>query len=347
MRGVFAAVPKSASGARVGIFAFVDPRALGLNPTFLYVAAGDLHISHVLGVIGFQVPPGFQLQVSGVPFADQVAQVSDECTLELSVVPAACPVSAPSLFSAPSGPGHRGMDSASAERDMALGAHTAAHIWPRAFRREDPSPPDPVAHLNLDIRESEEEDEDEDREAFIDACFLVFAPRFQPEFVRLVLQAPCDVETALRAISETRNSATDMYFDCLLPAIPQPDTAFGSVLAVPPWDRQGSHVLVDSRQVDGRLFAMSFHGRLSRAAFLAKAGFRQIFGIEVFLHGRALDHREWHHFLAGDTVSVRPADVPLPPPSSPCGHASRPSRLVLSLSELRRTATGGLSCAVR
>ena len=242
MRGVFAAVPKSASGARVGIFAFVDPRAIGLNPTFLHVAEGDLHISQVLGIIGFQVPTGFQLQVSGVPFSDQIAQVSDECTLELSVVPVACVVPAPLQLSASSGPGHRDLASAGAERNEAHGAHTATRTWPRAFRRDDPPSPDPEAHLNLDIRDSDEEDNDVDREAFIDASFLIFAPRFQPELVRLVLQAPCDVDTALRALSETRNSATDMFFDCLLPAVPQPDTAFGSVLAVPPWDRRGSHV---------------------------------------------------------------------------------------------------------
>ena len=37
-------------------------------------------------------------------------------------------------------------------------------------------------------------------------------------------------------------------------------------------------------------------------------------GLEVYLHGRALDHRDWHQFLAGDTVSVRQTEVPLPPP---------------------------------
>ena len=314
MRGVFAAVPRSASGARVGIFAFVDPRAIGLNPTFLHVAEGDLHISHVLGILGFRVPTGFQLQVSGVPFSEQIAQVSDECTLELSVVPVARAIPAPLQLSASPGPGQRDLASAGAERNGAHGAHAATRIWPRAFRRDDPPPPDPEAHLNLATGDSDEEELAVDGEAFIDASFLIFAPRFQPELVRLVLQAPCDVDTALRALSDTQNSAFDLSFDCLLPAVPQPDTAFGSVLAVPPWDRRGSHVLVDSRQVDGRLFALSFHGRLSRAAFLVKAGFKQMHGLEVYLHGRVLDHRDWYQFLAGDTVFVRQTAVPLPPP---------------------------------
>ncbi|CAE7233843.1 unnamed protein product [Symbiodinium necroappetens] len=276
-----------------GVFVFVDPRAIGLNPAFLHVAAGDLHIGQVLG---------------------QIAQVSDECTLALSLVPTVCAAPAPLQVSAPPCPGHRDSASTGTERNAAHGARTTARIWPRAFGRDDPPPPDPETHLHLDVRDSEEEENDADREAFIDAGFLIFAPRFQPEHVRLVLHAPCDVDTALRALSDTRHSVTDLYFDCLLPAVPQPDTAFGSVLAVPHWDRRGSHVLVDSRQVDGRLFAMSFHGRLSRASFLAKAGFRQIHGLEVYLHGRALDHRDWHQFLAGDTVFVRQADVPLPPP---------------------------------
>ena len=90
----------------------------------------------------------------------------------------------------------------------------------------------------------------------IHTCFLIFVPRFRPEYVRVTLTLPCELDDALHVVSAARDSATSVHFDNLIPVEPQPDHTFASILAVPDWVTTEVCCLIDLRALDGRLFAM-------------------------------------------------------------------------------------------
>ena len=135
--------------------------------------------------------------------------------------------------------------------------------WNR-FDREDREPPDSHAVLALHepaVRE------------FMQAGFLVLMPGYKQEVIQLVLRAPCALEDALSEISDARSADNSERFDCLVPATPQPDISFGTVLAVPEWASvYGCCVVADLRLVDNRLFAYLINGRLNRSSLLCSWG---------------------------------------------------------------------------
>ena len=56
-------------------------------------------------------------------------------------------------------------------------------------------------------------------------------------------------------VSSMREAVRRQWFPRLIPACPQPDADLGFVLALPVWDTSGIFVLVEDKQVDGRIFA--------------------------------------------------------------------------------------------
>ncbi|CAE7438579.1 unnamed protein product [Symbiodinium necroappetens] len=127
----------------------------------------------------------------------------------------------------------------------------------------------------LDLEEPDEEESE--HENIINAGFMIFTPR-------------------------------------LVPAVPQPDASFGTVLSVPSWANHLSCVLIDTRSLDGRLFAFEIRGRLNRSSLLQQVGLGADQAVDVFLHGRVLDAVDWFQFLSGDVVQILPRDSLPPPP---------------------------------
>ena len=171
-------------------------------------------------------------------------------------------------------------------------------------------PPDPIDALGLEVPDEEEEGANE----FFRTGFLVFVPRYQAEPVQVFLRAPCDIEFALQEVDEARHSDNAIFFDRLIPAVPQPDTTFGSVLAVPSWAQHLAIILVDARAVDGRLFALEIRGQLNKTSFLLHVGLADIQGFEVFFRGRIMDAQAWQTFLTGDMIKFVPVGGHILPP---------------------------------
>ncbi|CAE7844850.1 unnamed protein product [Symbiodinium necroappetens] len=137
------------------------------------------------------------------------------------------------------------------------------------------------------------------------AGFLVLMPEYKQEVIQLALRAPCALEDALAEISDARSADNSERFDCLVPAFPQPDISFGTVLAVP--ERAsvfGCCVVADLRLVDNRLFAYLIKGRLNRSSLLLQLGVPDTTGLRVYLGHTLMQELGLYTFQEGLTISV-------------------------------------------
>ena len=310
MRGILAATPANSTGRRFGAILCVDPRQIGLTPFFLEWSGSHIHPGQLVEHLGFAVPHGYRLHIKGSSHPCEPVAVRDEDTFVLLLVKEESDIGTPSRLSAPPIRPSQGLTSADREtldRDTRTREPTGR---PQAFPRDDPVPPDPIDVLDLEVPDEDEEEDDD----FFRAGFLVFAPRYQTESVQAFLRAPCDLEFALQVVDDARQSDTVIFFDKLIPAVPQPDTAFGSLLAVPGWAQHLAIILVDARAVDGRLFAIEIRGQLNKTSFLLHVGLADLQGFEIFLRGQTMDAQEWQTFLTGDMIKFVPVGSRITPP---------------------------------
>ena len=282
MTGVLAATPRFGHGRNIGLFMFVDPRPLGIRPTFEVVPAGSMPVSRILDFLGFVPPPGFCCKATGVPSTEEFITVSEDCTVELQLTPACC-VALPRSLSAPPAAGDRSLATYGLDVTIPTAGNNPTQGQPTVFQREAPGTPDPTDTLTIEDP-GESDDEAGVAEVLVSAGFVVFAPRFQPERIQIDLWTPSTLDVVLPELADIRDGDTAIAFGQLLPVLPQPDRAFGSLLAVPEWDHINAHVLIDARDLD------------------------------VFLHGRALDQVSWYTFLSGDLVQISPPGAQPPDP---------------------------------
>ena len=310
IRGVLAAAPNTATGERGSMpLVFVDPRHLGLSPFFVEMQEGIIDPRLLVEHLGFRIPHHCRLCTRHKAFAEEPLQIIDGDTVELFLVPRTEELMTPVSVSAPPQEPRSSADGPNPVRTQTdrHGGHTAG---PRAYPRADPAPPEAGEALGLNDPEEVEDDD----QGFFRAGFLVFIPRYQPEVVEAFLGVPCDIEFVLQVVDDARRSDTALHFDRLIPAIPQPDSTFGAILAVPSWASDISIVLVDLREIDGRLFAFEIRGRLNKASLLQQVGLSGATEVEVLLHGRVLDPHTWQHFLTGDTIRFFTSGARIDPP---------------------------------
>ena len=302
MRGVLAAEPCTPSGSRPGALVFFDPRALGLSPFFRVCMPGWLAVPPLAAFLGFKVPTGFSLTAKGVPCREGEVQVYDGCTVSLFLD---C---GDITFSAPP-PGSR--TSLSTFGNDEPGGRDNFHAdpgRPQRFDREGVPAHDPEHLLGAGPRDEEAEEPAE--RTPVTATFLVLAPRFQCEAIQLSLRFPTTVEQVLDELADANGADFSLFFDRLQPALPQPDTSFGVVLALPPWSHGRVCVLVDARQLDNRLFAHDLSSPVNKESILMQLHVSGRLGARLFCHhNQELVDDQWYHFNQGDTLFVLPTDV--------------------------------------
>ena len=279
---------------------FLDVRPLGIAPRLVLLDWVNPDLPDILQKADIEFPTGLcgmlisnkvygSLQVLRVGWAPDLAHVvcrglvgSAEPDFSAPAVDSAPPVDLnPSPTSSPFGPGHAGNEPVRPALTDFGG---------------DADPPDAHAVLNLAAT-------DDDIVELIDATFVVFSPRFKHEVLRLALPHGCEVDYALAAVSEARTSDASVAFDCLLDVDPQPDLGFASVLAVPVWSTYRI-CLVDTRSIDGRLYAQQFADDLSRSSILLQIGVPDAPGTRLFLAGRELALTGLHPIPHGGLLVV-------------------------------------------
>ena len=301
IRGVLAAEPRSPSGNRLGAFVFVDSRLLGLPPSFRYCPAGWVDLTFFTAFLALRIPQGYRLAALGVPCEGEKVLVSDRCTLQLRFV-----YIEPTTLSAAPVPPESGLADFGLTPDVNQPA-TFRRTAPTRFMRDTPPSPDPEEALAVVVPDPPETQVPQ-------CCFIILSVDFQPEIVSVDLRLPCSVEEALQHVADSRTADQALYLDNLQPASPQPDEAFGVLLALPDWPVIHAIVVIDARAVDGRLFAHVLRGRFNRSSLIAQLGIADCQGLRVYLRGEALDGASWYSFLTGETIFFKMRDEPLASP---------------------------------
>ena len=301
VRGVLAARLWTSRACRPGVFIFLDTRLVGLHPTFWFCSAGWVSLEHLTDGLAIRTPPGFHIAPAGVPYEEGQVLVSDRCTISLSFVETETPsasIPRPDPNAGVSGGG-----------DVHITSNPAAdllHNSRTARQREGHHSPDPETHLRAGPRSDELVEPTR-------VCFQVLIPDFQTEIVEVDLTFPCPLDDALGLVEQARRSDASPYFDQLIPANPQPDVSFGTVVAFPAWQDSQRLVIVDARLLDGRFFAISVEGRLNRSSVLLHLRTPDTPGLRVYLKGVLLDNTTWYSFGQGDTLSLLPPGPALQP----------------------------------
>ena len=301
VRGVLAARLWTSRACRPGAFVFLDTRLIGLHPSFWFCPAGWIALEHLTDGLAIRIPPGFHIAPAGVPYEHGTVLVSDRCTVVLSFVETDVPsasIPCPDPNAGAGGAGETRVNSSPAT-DLLQNSRTARC-------REGYQTPDPEALLAARAR-SEEPDEP------ARVCFQVLIPDFQTEIVEVDLAFPCLLDDALSAVEQARKADTGPYFDQLIPANPQPDVSFGTVIAFPAWQESQRIVLADTRLLDGRFFAILVEGRLNRFSVLLHLRVADTPGLRVYLKGVLLDTTTWYHLGQGDTLTLLPPGPALLP----------------------------------
>ena len=80
-----------------------------------------------------------------------------------------------------------------------------------------------------------------------EAAFLICIPGYLSETVSVTLNAPAALFDVLVLLNDARSDESRRRFPHLVETFPQPDTNFGSFVAVPDWDCMVATVLIDAR----------------------------------------------------------------------------------------------------
>ncbi|CAE7696770.1 unnamed protein product [Symbiodinium sp. CCMP2592] len=290
LAGVIAArqlTPSEICGAGPGVLIVLDCRPVGRKPTFFHNRdphVGEAVLHHFLDL---RPPRGFQLVLSGLPRVGDAFWAYNGSVLRVDFEP--------SCLTPPHGstcdPTDTGGAIAMRNPYQATGGCQGVP-WQRAADvTRDVHPParfDDEARTPPPVAFTRERPQGAPPATFLHGHFLVFAPRYRAEVLPLVMRVPCAQDDALNEIQEARNEDQSLYFDTLLPVEPQPDNRFACILSLPEWATTLCHVLVDLRQVDGRLFSITLPERLSRASLLAFVALADAPRLRIFLADRLL-----------------------------------------------------------
>ena len=300
--------PEAAFDRSSRAFVFYDLRQLGEDPAFRVLMPGWSTPEEVVAALGIAFPSDFRLFISGLQAHKGRVLLHDGCTVAVGLHAHARADDVPSRscsMSRATGPVDIVPSSLPAGDP---GATQPGTEGPNRYDRDDREPPD--AHAILGLHEPAVRE-------FMQAGFLVLMPEYKQEVIQLALRAPCSLEDALAEISDARSADNSERFDCLVPAFPQPDISFGTVLAVPEWASVfGCCVVADLRLVDNRLFAYLIKGRLNRSSLLLQLGVPDATGLRVYLGHTLMQEIGLYTFQEGLTISVVPAGRLLAPKAS-------------------------------
>ncbi|CAE7485179.1 unnamed protein product [Symbiodinium sp. CCMP2592] len=261
LAGVIAArqlTPSEICGAGPGVLIVLDCRPVGRKPTFFRNRDPYVGEAVLLHFLDLRPPRGFQIVLSGLPRVGEAFWAYNGSVLRVDFEPSCLTP----LDGSTGDPTDTGGAIAMRNPYQAPGGCQGVP-WQRAV--------------------------DVTRDVHPPARFDDEARTPPPvAFTRERPQVPCAQDDALNEVQEARNEDQSLYFDTLLPVEPQPDNRFACILSLPEWATTLCHVLVDLRQVDGRLFSITLPDRLSRASLLASVALADAPRLRIFLADRLL-----------------------------------------------------------
>ncbi|CAE7271677.1 unnamed protein product [Symbiodinium sp. CCMP2456] len=152
-------------------------------------------------------------------------------------------------------------------------------------------------------------------EVLTEVIFVLLAPDYRPETIRITLLIPQGLGDALDLVETCRCGDLREAFPLMAPAWPQPDPRRGVLILCPAWLADEVVICVDLTMHDGRLFAIRAPSRLGRHDLLAISGLASLADIDVYVPGtlRPLNDADIIFLATGHCVRYLPrgAEPPL------------------------------------
>ena len=111
------------------------------------------------------------------------------------------------------------------------------------------------ANLSTLLEPDLEEPDEQNAARPVRVSFAVLVPNYPPELGQADLELPCTPAEAIEAIQGARSTASYLRFPFLTPASPQSVVGYAVVLATPRWAPTTTTVLINTSEIDGRIFA--------------------------------------------------------------------------------------------
>ncbi|CAE7802802.1 unnamed protein product [Symbiodinium sp. CCMP2592] len=136
------------------------------------------------------------------------------------------------------------------------------------------------------------------------AHFLVLIPDCLPEQITVDLEDGLGLQDVLDIVSDSLDEHRSLLFPLLVPADPQPDPHWGTLLALPPWAVGIPVACFDVREIDGRLFALEVPRQATSDLLCRYAGLDDQGTFSVFAYGSRtpLEPREVAEYVPGGTI---------------------------------------------
>ena len=294
------------------VWVLLDVRSLLLGWRSVPAPRGQISCRDVIDALLRELGNGWRLWLRQVPLDADILEVSDGQTFTVDVLfdqddgpnnHVAATVTAPLRH-----PTHNSTSGHDADEPVApaIGVTTAA----------DASPPD--QHAGEECRSPTHNDAVSSRDgtsgvvqhatAYAQVPFLLLSQHYAHEWVPVRIAVGSDVADALDAAAVARNPARAVRVPVLCAVHPQPcgDTALA--VCCPEWEYTGAIVAIDSRAVNGRVFAEQIAGQSCRQDFLRLAGISAVNGVEVYFRDLPwpLPDDQPVRPISGDLVLIRP-----------------------------------------
>ena len=142
-------------------------------------------------------------------------------------------------------------------------------------------------------------------------AFLVLAQECLPELVEVRYASGVSLQDALGLVSAARAPRDSARIPVLHAVHPQPRGTHALLIALPSWHLHGAHVVLDTRPVDGRLFAVHLVGNVSRGDLFRAAQLPDDPETEVFVGATPLPLAagRFVSLLHGDLIYFTPAQA--------------------------------------
>ena len=118
---------------------------------------------------------------------------------------------------------------------------------------------------------------------YVACSFLLLGPNYIAEHIELRLPVGIGVEEAINRVAAARAPSDTVRMPRVYNVHPQPRGTHALCITAPAWDFLGAIVVVDSRGINGRLFALHLAGFVNRAGLLNAAGIPQDAAVEVYI----------------------------------------------------------------
>ena len=279
----------------------VDARALLLGWHAIATIAGRVSCLRVLLILPAEAPPGWRVCLEDIPEGTDHIEVQPGQVFVAAVVPNVHTA----LTAAEPVTDALSQDTTSADTTQVNAPDPGSTPLTTGNRSPDSTPERPGG----DPPGAPEDDERGHTQhtahvAYVSCSFLVLGQNYIAEHVVVRLPVGVDTAVAVASVAAARAPQDVAKLPRIQAVHPQPSSSHALCVAGPDWDVYGPIIAIDSRGVNGRLFAIHLAGQVDRVGLFNIAQLDPHADIDVFIGNQPwpLINDHFVNLLHGDLV---------------------------------------------